>query len=275
MKYFELKKEFEILFFDAKIEETADIDWIMVEITGRKRSMLPFFEITDEEYEKILNAINLRLKHIPIGYIFGKSDFYGRDFFVTNDTLIPRIDTEILIETVIEMIKNQEKKCSVLDIGTGTGAIAITIQKETNSDVTAVDISEKALSIAQKNAENLDSKVKFIKSNLFENVKNQKFDFIVSSPPYIKSSVIETLDPEVRLNEPILALDGGESGLDFYEKIISQAKNYLNLNGYLCFEIGYDQAIEVSKLMERDFEDIKVIKDYSDNDRVVYGRLRG
>lgn len=275
MKYFELKKEFEKLFSDAKIEETSDIDWIIVEITGRSRSMLPFFEISDEEYEKILEAINLRLKHIPIGYIFGKTDFYGRDFFVTNDTLIPRIDTEILIESIVKKIKDEERVCSILDIGTGSGAIAITIQKETNSKVTAVDISEKALFVAQKNAKNLDSDVEFIKSDLFKNLKNQKFDFIVSNPPYIKSSVIEVLEPEVRLNEPILALDGGESGLKFYEKIIFDAKNYLTKKGYLFFEIGFDQANEVSSLMEKDFEDIKVIKDYSNNDRVVYGRLRG
>ena len=150
MKYFELKKEFENLFYEAKIEETADIDWIIVEITGKSRSMLPFYEISNEDYEKILRAINLRLKHIPIGYIFGKSDFYGRDFFVTKDTLIPRIDTEILIETVIKEIKQKSEHCSVLDIGTGSGAIAITINKETIADVMAVDISEKALSVAKK-----------------------------------------------------------------------------------------------------------------------------
>jgi len=284
MNYFELKKNYEDKFLKAKIDETADIDWIIVEITGKKRSMLPFIgEFSESDLEKITKALEKRLNHIPFGYIFGKTEFYGREFFVSNDTLIPRIDTEILTLTATDFINEkikensslkQDENVSILDIGTGSGIVAITLNLDTKAEVTAVDISEKALEIARKNAQNLNSNVKFIQSNLFENIGEKSFDFIVSNPPYIKSDVCHELDDEVRLNEPILALDGGKDGLKFYREIINQAKNYLNLNGMLFFEIGYDQANDVKSLMENDFYDIKVIKDYSGNDRVVFGRLR-
>ena len=275
MNYFELKKILEKQFLDANIEEMADIDWIIVEITGKKRSMLPFIkEFSEIELNQILDAVNKRLKHIPIGIIFGKSNFYGRDFIVSHDTLIPRMDTEILIDEVIKHIKTYNRNLSILDIGTGSGAIAITLQKETKHSLIAVDISEKALEIAKKNAENLSAKVDFIQSNLFENIKDLKVDFIVSNPPYIKSDVVLTLEPEVRLNEPILALDGGIDGLYFYKNIIKEARNHLSKDGMLFFEIGYDQAEELKNLMNDDFEEITVVKDYSNNDRVVYGKLR-
>ena len=298
MNYFELKKNLVKQFEDAGISETADIDWIIVEITGKKRSQLPFYgEFSEVELEKINDAAAKRLRHIPLGLIFGKSSFYGREFVVTNDTLIPRLDTEILIDEFLKVTESKNVKDaveflqkhsinenqnlnfiknipSVLDIGTGSGAIAVTIQKETGFNVTAVDISQKALEIAKKNAKNLGANVEFIHSNLFSNIQEIKVDYIVSNPPYIKSDVVKTLDVEVRDNEPILALDGGEDGLYFYREIVSKSINHLKENGMLFFEIGYDQAEEVSLLMQSDFEDIKVVKDYGNNDRVVYGRLR-
>lgn len=275
MNYFELKNNFIKLFEQENIEEKSDIDWIMVEITGKKRSMLKFHEFSSKELDEINFAINKRLKHIPFGYIFNKAYFFGREFYVSNKTLIPRQDTEILIETILPFIKEKTGDAEILDIGTGSGIIAITIERETKQNVTAVDISEDALSVAKKNAENLGSNVKFIKSDLFNSLNGNKFDFIVSNPPYIKSDVIQELEPEVRLNEPILALDGGEDGLIFYKKIIFEAKNYLNEKGMLFFEIGYDQAESVKTLMNENFENIKIIKDYSENDRVVFGTLRG
>lgn len=298
MNYFELKKTLVKQFEEAGISETADIDWIMVEVTGKKRSMLPFYgEFSEGKLAKISDAVSKRINHIPLGLIFGKSSFYGRDFAVTNDTLIPRLDTEILIDEFLRVTENENLKDatefiqkfasdenqklnliknipSVLDIGTGTGAIAITIQKETGFNVTAVDISLKALDVAKKNAENLGAKVEFIHSNLFSNIQEIKVDYIVSNPPYIKSDVVATLDSEVKDHEPILALDGGKDGLDFYREIVVKSKDHLNEGGMLFFEIGYDQAEEVSLLMQSNFEDIKVVKDYGNNDRVVYGRLR-
>lgn len=275
MNYFELKNQFEKLFDSAKIEEKADIDWIMVEVTGKQRSMLKFHDFSNLEIEKISWLISKRVKHIPLAYITNKAYFYGRDFYVNENTLIPRQDTEILIETILPYIKNSKKNLSVLDIGTGSGIIAIILEQETNANVIAVDISEKALEVAKINAHNLNSSVKFIHSNLFEAIDDFKFDIIVSNPPYIKTNVIEELEPEVKFNEPKLALDGGIDGLDYYRKIIINAKNYLNKNGMLFFEIGYDQANYIKKIMSENFENIMVLKDYSGNDRVVFGKLRG
>ena len=270
MDYFVLKSEIEELFRKNNVSELADIDWIMAEVLKKNRSTLPFAQISNEQAEKIRELARQRAKHIPLDYILGKSNFYGYDFKVGKEVLIPRLDTEVLVEQVIKAIKEQNSgKLSLLDVGTGSGAIAITVNLETGVDCTAVDISEGALGLATENA-----KVKFIKSNLFDNLEDQKFDFVVSNPPYIKSKEIAKLEPEVALNEPILALDGGEDGLKFYKKIVEQAPEHLKHKGMLMFEIGYDEADSVSMLMERDFENIQVIKDYSGNDRVVFGRLK-
>lgn len=271
--YRELRKNLEITFQKAGITELADIDWIMVEVTGKSRSMLQFVEqFSTEETSKIMAAVEKRIKHIPLGYIFGKSYFYGREFKVNENVLIPRQDTEILIDEICKDIKSRQENVSVLDIGTGSGAIAITVQKETNAKVLAVDVSEKALEIAKDNAKHLEADVEFVQSDLFEKVEG-KFDFIVSNPPYIETDVIETLDDEVKLNEPILALDGGGDGLDFYRKIVDDAPKYLNKGGKLYFEIGYNQAEALKNLMKEKFKDILVYKDYGDNDRVVVGEI--
>lgn len=274
MNFWQLKQEYEKEFEKAGIFETADIDWIVCEIMGKKRSELALIkEFSEIELFQIKNAIALRLKHIPIGYIFGKTNFFGYDLKVTPDVLIPRVDTEILVERVCKDIKMQNKETSVLDIGTGSGAIAIVVSKETNAKVVAVDISSKAIGIAKQNAISNSANIEFIESDLFQNLGGRKFDIIVSNPPYIESSVIETLDEEVKSNEPKLALDGGADGLDYYREIIKQTSRYLTKHGRLYFEIGYNQAEAVSKLMEKDFKNIEVLKDYEGNDRVVLGEL--
>lgn len=272
MNYFELKKQAEVRFINAGIYEFSDIDWICVEVTGKRRSELAFIKVFSEsELSKINEALEKRLNHIPLGYIFGKTNFYGLDFIVNENVLIPRLDTEILVEKVISEINSRNEKCSVLDIGTGSGAIAVTVAKETNANVTAVDISPLALEVARKNAELNQVDVEFVLSDLFENMENRQFDFIVSNPPYIESAGIDRLMPEVRFHEPILALDGGRSGVDFYEKIIERSNKFLKPNGKLFFEIGYNQGESVAKLMKNKFKNICVYKDYSNNDRVVVG----
>lgn len=272
--YFELKKQVLKRFEDAGIDEISDFDWICCEITGKKRSELGLIkEFSEKELDKIEKAVEKRLQHIPLGYIFGKTNFYGYDFIVSKDVLIPRLDTEILVERVIEEIKSRKTKVSVLDVGTGSGAIAITIAKETGAEVTAVDISEKALEIAKQNAKINNAKVSFLESDLFSGIQDLKVDFIVSNPPYIESAEIDRLMPEVREFEPILALDGGESGLDFYEKIVGEADKHLNPKGKLIFEIGYNQGESVSSLMKQKFKNVEVIKDYLGNDRVVIGEM--
>ncbi len=276
MRYLEFRKKIEKLFEDNGIDEFADIDWIMAEILGVGRSMLPFYgDINGEKEHLIMEAVKKRVQHIPIAYIFGRTNFFGYDLKITDDVLIPRLDTEVLVEQMIADIKSQNKPVSVLDIGTGSGAIIITIKKETNANCYAVDISKKAIKLAEENARINKVEIKFIKSDLFENIESLKVDFIVSNPPYIETDVVPTLDKEVVSNEPILALDGGVDGLDYYRKIIEEAPHHLNQKGRLYFEIGYNQGESVSSLMKKDFENIEVIKDYGGNDRVVKGILRG
>lgn len=272
--YLDLKKQVLKRFEEAGIDEISDFDWICSEITGKRRSELGFIkEFSSEELEKINDAVEKRLKRIPLGYIFGKTNFFGYDFVVSSDVLIPRLDTEILVEKLIDEINSRNNPVSVLDIGTGSGAIAITISKETDAEITAVDISEKALEIAKQNAKLNNVDISFVKSDLFSDIQDLKVDIIVSNPPYIESAEIDKLMPEVREFEPILALDGGESGLDFYQKIINDAQKHLNPKGMLFFEIGYNQGESVSSLMKQKFKNVEVIKDYLGNDRVVIGEM--
>lgn len=270
----ELLKKIQSMFQETGISELADAEWIMCEILNIKRSFIPFYgEISTENVQKIMDAVSKRLKFVPLAYIFGKTDFMGYNFKVSKDTLIPRLDTEVLIEKVLKEIKEKQAQ-RVLDIGTGSGAIAIVLAKESNAKVVAVDVSEGALEIARENAKENHADVQFIKSDVFSNLKGEKFDFIVSNPPYIETAVIDTLSNEVKNNEPILALDGGSDGLYFYRRIVEESPNYLNHQGMLFFEIGYDQGEKVKGLMKEKFKKIEVIKDWEDNDRVVCGELK-
>lgn len=222
----------------------------------------------EERYFEILDK---RKNGMPIQYILGEEDFYGRSFKVLKDVLIPRQDTEISVETLLKIIKNN-KINNMLEIGCGTGIVSISVDLETKIDVTAVDISKRAIENSIINKEKLGSGIKIMKSDLFSNIK-ESFDLIYSNPPYIKSDEIEKLQVEVRKHEPRLALDGGEDGLHFYRKIIEKAPEYLNDRGYLVFEIGHDEAKDICALMENKF-DVEVIKDLSKLDRVVVGQLR-
>lgn len=188
-------------------------------------------------------------------------------FFVNDNVLIPREDTEILVQEAIELNKK-----SILDMCTGSGCIAISLAKYIEGAIVdAVDISKEALELAEKNADFNAVKVNFINSNLFENI-SKEYDLIVSNPPYIPSLDIEELQSEVK-NEPHIALDGGDDGLDFYKKISKEALKYLRVDGILMYEIGYDQAISVSNILKNcGYKDIKVIKDFGGNDRVVIAR---
>ena len=226
-------------------------------------------DCTLREYQKFVKIINKRIAKIPYAYIVGHKEFMKLDFEVNKNVLIPREDTEILVQEVIKLDKKK-----ILDMCTGSGCIAISLAKYIeNSIVDAVDISEKALSIASLNAKKNAVCVNFIKSNLFKEVE-EKYDVIVSNPPYIKTKELENLQDEVK-QEPLKALDGGKTGLYFYKKIIIEAKKYLKENGILALEIGYDQAIEISDLLkENEYGNITVIKDLSENDRVVIAKLK-
>lgn len=225
-------------------------------------------ECTLREYSKYMKLINKRISGIPYAYIVGHKEFMKLDFEVNKNVLIPRDDTEILVEEIINI--NQKR---ILDMCTGSGCIAISLAKYIeNSNIDAVDISEKALTIAELNSKKNGVNVKFIKSNLFENITD-KYDVIVSNPPYIKTDDLKNLQVEVK-NEPLKALDGGDTGLYFYQSIIKNASKFLNPNGVLAFEIGYDQANDVSNLLkENGYINIKVKKDFSGNDRVVLANI--
>ena len=202
----------------------------------------------------------------------------GLDFYVDKNVLIPQPDTENLVEEVLTIINSlkkdfKEKNMYVLDLCTGSGAIAISLSKILDSNrilVYGSDISDKALKIAEENAMQNCSKVVFLKSDIFKNINTSyKFDIIVSNPPYIETQTIEGLSEEVK-KEPHIALDGGEDGLYFYKEIINNAKKYLNPNGYLAFEIGYNQKNAVEELLEKnEYINIYSKKDLSGNDRVV------
>ena len=230
----------------------------------------PDREISDEENSRYQELIERRSKREPVAYILGKWDFMGLTFKVNENVLIPEQDTEILVE---EALRFFEDGMRVLDLCTGSGCIALSLLNYTN-DTKAVctDISDEAIAVATENAAllGLDERTKIVRTDIFP-AKGEKFDIVVSNPPYIASDVIETLAPEVKDYEPRLALDGDADGLTFYRRIIDNIGDYLYSSGYLFLEIGYDQAEAVKGLMEAkgNFHDIQVLKDYAGNDRVV------
>jgi release factor glutamine methyltransferase len=217
--------------------------------------------------------ITRRAKGEPAAYITGNKHFMSLNFIVTPDVLIPRPETELLVENTIEVSKSYKGKISILDIGTGSGAIAISLAKFIdNADIYATDTSAKALEIATQNAKkhDVESIIKFIEADLFPK-EELKFDIIVSNPPYIKTSDISSLQPEIRNHEPISALNGGPDGLDYYRRILEKAGNYLKEGGYLLLEIGADQSKDVIKIINDrlKLKNILIKKDMSGLDRVV------
>lgn len=257
----------------AGILDESEADFLICEVLNIKRSQLLLTtKITNKQKQEIDKCVERRIKGEPITKIFGRTEFYGYKFIVTKDVLSPRQDTEILVENALKYCK---PKMNVLDMCTGSGIIAISIAKNVNATLTAVDVSKKALLVAKENAKNNDVKINFVLSNMFDDLKiNKKFDIIVSNPPYIPSSEINNLDVEVKDYDPKLALDGGKDGLYFYKKIANISPNYLSKNGMLFLEIGYNQKDDVQNLLSENFEDIKCIKDYSNNDRVIIAKLK-
>lgn len=230
-------------------------------------------EIDKEIVETFNNALEKLSNRIPLAYIMHSQEFMRMKFYVDENVLIPRQDTEVLVEKVMKTCKENSK---ILDMCTGSGAIAISLAKYIpQSSVTASDISIEALKIAKRNANSNNVKVSFIESDLFENIEEKEWDVIVSNPPYIETDVIKSLQQEVQM-EPIIALDGGVDGLDFYRKIITDASSYLIKGGILALEIGYNQAEKVTELLKenRKYSEIEVIKDLAGNDRVIIAKLK-
>lgn len=273
-----LKKSVEYLEKSGVQSPKLDAEYIFAHVLGASRSTLTLNfdrKIPEENLEKIREMLKERGKQRkPLQYILGEWEFYGRPFKVDERVLIPRADTEILVEQC-KTLMEEFSKPKILDIGTGSGAIAITLAKELpSSEVLAVDISADALEVAVVNRElNQASNLKFMKSDLFSNVKDTDYDLIVSNPPYIPQEEYEVLMPEVKGYEPKGALTDSGDGYFFYRKISEAAKDYLKTGGYLAFEVGYNQAHEVGELMTKNgLELIGIIKDYGGHERVVIGR---
>ncbi len=233
-------------------------------------------EIENNERDKYIRNVKRLILGEPLQYITGKQEFMKLNFLVTKDVLIPRADTEILVENVIKLAENIPNPV-ILDLCTGSGAIAVSLAKYIrNVHICAVDISSKALQIAKKNAElnGVKNNIEFVESNLFDKIKEKKFDIIVSNPPYIETNTIKTLPKDVQ-NEPKIALDGGKDGLDFYRKISENGYKFLNRQGYLCLEIGYNQKIKVKEILEKQkrYININCLKDLCENDRVIVAQI--
>jgi release factor glutamine methyltransferase len=229
-------------------------------------------ELTDDSFNKYMEVLDLRKSGMPYQYIVGEKHFMGLIFNVSPSVLIPRNDTEILVEEVLKRLKSGD---TVLDIGTGSGAIAVSIAKYKDVKVYAVDISDGALKVAKENADinGVSDKVIFIKSDLFSSIPDDiRYDLIVSNPPYIRSNEINELQEEVK-REPKIALDGGEDGLTFYRRIVKDSVNYIKFGGIIAFEVGFDQAWDVKDiLVDGGYSDIEVVKDLQGIDRVVLGK---
>ena len=253
---------------------------IFSNVLGIERMML-FTKYRDEIDEEKKNKIREYIHKIgkekfPIQYLLNEQEFYGRSFYVDKGVLIPRLDTEVLVEKALNILNKESiEEPKVLDIGVGSGVIGITIALEVpTSKVMGVDISEKALEISSKNKKILKAgNIKFIKSDLFENIEYKKFNMIVSNPPYISSDETDVMSEDALLHEPSEALFAGSEGLYFYNSISKKAMEYLDDNGYLLFEIGYKQGEIVAKMMETyGFKNVEIIKDLAGNDRVVVGQ---
>ena len=259
----------------------------------RTRLMLCWQDVLqDNQCEEYFDLVARRASRVPLQHITGEQEFMGLTFQVSDKVLIPRQDTETMVEDALDVInknklRSEELNCkarrgwSVLDLCCGSGAIGISLAKLAGDvKVTCSDLSADALAMAERNGRSLDAKsIKFVKSDMFEAFRgklgNKKFDMIISNPPYIRRDVIETLEPEVRDHEPMMALDGGEDGLDFYRQIVDEAPDFLKKEGVVMLEIGHDQMSDVIKMFSADdrYSFVTGLKDLAGRDRIVVAVL--
>lgn len=261
---------------EAQVPDSQQDAWILLEeVFGIEKSY--YFLHGDDKIDKDVqkryeDMIRDRARRIPVQYLTGKAWFMGYEFLVNDHVLIPRFDTEVLVE---EAKSHMQPGCRLLDVCTGSGCILLSLLAECREKIeraVGVDISEEALQVAETNRNRMGLEAEFMESDLFGNVEGT-YDLIVSNPPYIATGELEHLMPEVRDHEPSLALDGKEDGLYFYRKIVEQAGEYLSAGGWLCFEIGYDQGEALKEIMKRaGYKQIKIVKDLSGLDRVAAGQ---
>ncbi len=269
--YKEILRKAEELLMNSNVPDAKTDTWYLFEyVTGMNRAsyyLKAEEEVSEEQQQKLFELLKLRCRRIPLQYITGSQEFMGYSFLVSPATLIPRQDTEVLVEEVSKVAAGKK----VLDLCTGTGCILLSLAKMCNlSKAVGTDISAEAIETAKKNAARLLADAEFFCGDLFEAVPKECFDIIVSNPPYIPSAVIETLMPEVREYEPMSALDGDADGLKFYREIIKKSGEYLADQGQIFFEIGCEQGEDVSALLKNaGFQNIRVIKDLAGLNRVV------
>ena len=273
MKYIEAFDKYVKLLEEKNFKDAkSDILLLIYEIFDfdfSKWTMYKYDEIEDISKLDTLNKyVKKRLGHMPIQYILNKAYFCGLPLYVNENVLIPRFDTEVLVEEVLKISKKDKSK-RILDICTGSGAIAIALKKLGGFErVDALDISDKALEVAKRNANELDLNINFLKSDMFSSLTcENKYDIIVSNPPYIQSDVVDTLESEVKDFEPRLALDGDADGMKFYKIIAENYEDYLVDNGVLALEIGYDEANNIRALFEG--KNVVIKKDLANLDRVA------
>ena len=264
----------------AGIADAESDAWLMFShVTGMSRMEYTLDRdkcLSDEEICSLAKMLEKRNQHIPVQQITGEAWFMGYPFFVNENVLIPRMDTEVLVEAVLTRLPavpvTENGKRRVLDMCTGSGCILLSLLREEKGLLgTGADISEKALLVARENAHRLECEAQFIFSDLWKNIEDT-YEIIVSTPPYIVRNVISTLDTEVKDHEPVLALDGGEDGLDFYRKIVADTHRHLVPGGLLAFEIGYDQGQALTALFKNaGYRNIEILKDLAGLDRVALG----
>ena len=273
MKYIEVFDKYVKLLEEKNFKDAkSDILLLIYEIFDfdySKWTMYKYDEIEDiSKLDKLNEYVEKRLGHMPIQYILNKAYFCGLPLYVNENVLIPRFDTEVLVEEVLALSKKDKSK-RILDMCTGSGAIAIALKKLGGFDkVDALDISDNALEVAKRNAKELDLDINFLKSDMFSSLTSEiKYDIIVSNPPYIQSDVVDTLENEVKDFEPRLALDGDADGMKFYKIIAKNYEDYLADNGVLALEIGYDEADDIRALFEG--KNVVIKKDLANLDRVA------
>ncbi|MDD6662680.1 MAG: peptide chain release factor N(5)-glutamine methyltransferase [Lachnospiraceae bacterium] len=287
MTYAQAVKEAEAFLADHGIADASVDAWLLFSfVTGVSRAMFlaeRMQKMPEEQHQRYRELLEKRASHIPLQHLTGEQEFMGFSFLVNQHVLVPRQDTETLVETVLSYVKPGMR---VLDLCTGSGCIAISMAKLCDGlQVDAADISKEALAVAMENAARLEANVTFWQGDLFachylrgdtEKLPIAAYDCIVSNPPYIRTDVIKTLSEEVRLHEPYQALDGKADGLYFYRRIITEAHSYLTPGGHIFFEIGYDQGEAVKNLLLEDgYTEVEVRKDLAGLDRVVTGEYPG
>ena len=277
MKRSELLEKMRIELQNIQNSDTNDTKNVICEVLRlNTKDYVLKNEFSDEEIRILQNVVEKLKKNMPLDKILGRKCFYGRDFVTNENVLSPRKETELLVEQSLKYLSNIRENARVLDLCSGSGCIGLTISCQTHgeAEVVLTDISDKALSVAKENGKELGAKnVRYVLGDMFEGLKNDdKFDIIISNPPYIETSTISSLDPQVKNYDPWLALDGGEDGLKFYRQIAASAEKYLKTNGVILMEIGCNQGLSVQEIFKAAGYGTQVIKDYSQNDRIVIAK---